>query len=154
AYLDRGARVLLAFQGGGGLQVRDTATGRVVHEAGEPGPGGLVDCALSPDGARLAVATGAGDLHLLAVPPLKGLGHAAGAPPRAAVVAFSGDGRRLATGGRDHNVFLFDAATLRPLLRFPGQLGEVRSLAFSADGAYLAVGGHEELLTLYDLDRL
>src|SRR5262249_11017499 len=81
AFLDKGTQVLLAFEGTASLQVRDAATGRVLREAAGLWPDGLVDCALSRDGGRLAVATAEGDLHVLAVPGLQRLGHHAKAHP-------------------------------------------------------------------------
>jgi WD40 repeat protein/DNA-binding SARP family transcriptional activator len=103
--------------------------------------------ALSPDGSRFAVPTGASTVGLFATDTLRRVAtfkiRPAGAPITA--LAWSPNGGVLAVGARDGVVQLWGADGTPELLRsllgltpLPGQPEAIQSLAFSPDGALLA----------------
>jgi WD40 repeat protein len=113
------------------------------EQLGFLGWGGVKALAFSPDGRRLAVATGstitlrdAGTGKVLVT--LEGYSHEADS------LAFSPDGRRLASGGgegelgRGGGVKLWDTATGLEVLSLGGPSEAISGVAFSPDGSRLA----------------
>ena len=110
------------------------------------GKGRILDIAFSPDGTRLAVASGIGiwlyDVQTGAeVALLTGHTVQAGRSRQFGSVAFSPDGKTLASGSRDATIRLWDVSTSQQKATLEGHTGWVLSVAFSPDGNTLASGG-------------
>ncbi|CAE6379284.1 unnamed protein product [Rhizoctonia solani] len=113
---------------------------------------GVYSVAISPDGNRIASASGNGsvriyDMHTGAVVAGPFQGHT-----RIVLsVAFSPDGRRIASGSVDQTVIVWDAQTGRivtgPLHKHTGW---VRSVAFSPDGRHLVSGSKDKTIIVWD----
>ncbi len=94
--------------------------------------------ALSPDGARLAVASLDGAIRVWDVRTGK-LVHTLRAHIGAALaVTFSGDGRLLASGGVDRTVVLWDVGRGSAVARLKGHADSVTAVVFCARGGRLA----------------
>jgi WD40 repeat protein len=129
-------------------ELRDAASGNMV--GGGPDAAAPVDCiAVSPDGERLALCSGAG-LHLLqaragraVAPPLT----AGDAQRRLEHVALSPDGERVAAIGRDGAPVLWSHATGQPLAAAAagGHADAVYGIAFVDAGARLVTSGADGL---------
>jgi WD40 repeat protein/serine/threonine protein kinase len=103
--------------------------------------------AFSPDGKRLASASGDGRTVKVwdastgqEILSLKGVTN----------VAFSPDGKRLASASYDSTVRLWDAASGQELRALKGHTGVVSSVAFSPDGTRLASCGADQTVRLWD----
>ena len=101
------------------------------------------DVSFSPDGATLAMASSASNVHLWDLNTGKHKATLAGHVGRLISLVFSPDGRTLATGGTDQ-VRLWNLATNRELMALDtGKLtiGDVPSIEFSPDGMQLLAAG-------------
>ncbi len=127
------------------------------HRAGSRPPrplprhsGAVTALAFSPDGTRLASASG--DDAVLVCDADTGAvvarlrGHDRGVNG----LAFFPDGRRLATTGNDHTVRLWDVATGRVVWTGEGHTAPVLCVAFARRGATVATGGADGKLGLWD----
>jgi WD40 repeat protein len=106
--------------------------------------------AFSPDGTRLASASGDGTLRLW--------GAATGEVQRTFrvqspvnAVAFSPDGTRLASASSDHSLRLWDVPTGEVLCTFNGHTSSVLGVAFSPDGTRLVSASGDGTLRLWRL---
>ena len=104
----------------------------------------------SPDGQRVAVASGIGvwlyDLataRALALFPTTRPIHS---------VAFSTEGTQLASGGENGEINLWDVATGTKSATLIGHRSRVTTVAFSRDGKMLASGSHRGAVNLWDLE--
>jgi len=115
-----------------------------------------VSVAFSPDGRRLASASG--DWITLADGEVKVWDVRTGAEllvlgghiTSVWSVAFSPDGRRLATAGMDQTVKLWDVATGQEVLTLRGHLNRVRSVVFSPDGTRLVTASDDRTVRVWD----
>jgi WD40 repeat protein len=145
-----GTKVAISGRGDPGVRVHDLDPGRPVATLLEPGL--AMDSAWSPDGMRLAVASGDRNIYLYDIgsggQPSVLRGHEA----EVTHVAFSHGGDLLASSGWDRTTRLWDSATGQLLVTAPGS-GRVqfspddRRLGFGSDGQSLFVwevaGGRE-----------
>ena len=114
------------------------------------GKGSVIEVAYSPDGNRLAVASGTGiwlydahtgkEMYLL-------IGHTG----RVFAVAFSPDGSTIASGSQDDTVMLWDALTGEHKQTLIGHENYVTGVAFSPDGSILASAGFDTTVRLWDV---
>lgn len=96
--------------------------------------------AFSPDGRRLAVASGRETIRIWDVASRAMVQAYPIMPIAAPELAFRPDGTRLATTTWDNAVTICDTATGQPLLAFRGHDGQVQDIAFSPDGELVAFG--------------
>jgi mono/diheme cytochrome c family protein len=117
-------------------------------------PGKVTHLAFSPDGSRLAAATG--------VASISGAVHCWNLAGDASPILFEGahrdlvyavrwspDGRTLATGGYDSKIVLWDAASGKPVRTLNGHNGAIFSLAFSPDGSLLASASADQTIKVW-----
>ncbi len=130
------------------VQLWDVASGATLHMLSQPS--GVQEFAFSPDGTRLAIASG-GALTLWDVATGTRVRELPGIVWPIAV-AFSPDGTRVASAERFSGpVLVWDVAT-GTITRGPKQhWGDVRGLAFSPDGTRLATVAHDNVVRLWDV---
>lgn len=110
--------------------------------------------AYSPDGARLAVASGtpgeAGEVRLLNPAGGKSSKLLATLADAALVVRFSTDGTRLAAGGADNTIRLFEIPSGKESLVIRQHADWVTDLAFTPDGAKIISASRDRSARAYD----
>jgi WD40 repeat protein/Flp pilus assembly protein TadD len=132
----------------------------------EKPPGPAAGVAFSPDGSRLASASGFLGLREaeqvqvweVATGRLALTHQGLTAAPAGAVidpdrvgVAFSPDGKYVASGGADGAVRVWDAAGVKPVRTLAGHQKQVYGVAFSPDGRRLASGGEDGTVRVWDV---
>src|SRR5262249_15819195 len=130
------------------VRVWERSSGRLLREFGRKKVEeyrGTGFCALSPDGALVAVggSTGTGLWRVADGKRLRGLG------PQPAAAAFSPAGRLLARAA--DAIRFWDVATGKQFLRTGGGCGRIGVLAFSRDGRMLACGGEDDATRLWEV---
>jgi WD40 repeat protein len=148
-------KVFVTSGHGGGVSLWDAATGKELRRL-ELGKWGARAATLSPDGKRLAVATGFGILHFCDVESGKELWQL---EKRLGVhrVAFTPDGRVLFTAGDARTgpaqlvpeINMWETTSGKHLRRFEGA---VHAFAVSPDGKRLACGTAGKGLALWDVE--
>jgi WD40 repeat protein/predicted Ser/Thr protein kinase len=130
------------------------ATGRLVRTI-EPRRGLVDRLALSPDGARVAVAlvsaNGESGICVYDTASGKELACCERRPGQLFGLAFSRDGRLLASGGDDRVAYVWDAATGRQLAECRGHKSKVLSVAFRGDGSRLLTASHDGTVRQWDV---
>jgi WD40 repeat protein len=117
-------------------------------------PGKVTQLAFSPDGRKLAAATG--------IAAISGAVHCWNLAGDSAPMLFEGahrdlvysvrwspDGCTLATGGYDSKIVLWDAASGKPVRSLTGHNGAIFSLAFSPDGTLLASASADQTIKVW-----
>lgn len=110
---------------------------------------GAAVVAFSPDGARAAVGSPAGTVHLWETATGRALGTVEAHEGSVTALAFAADGARLLTGGADRRATVVDVATgaLLGALEVPGSY--VASVAVAPDGARAAIGADDGTLVVW-----
>ena len=106
--------------------------------------------AFSPDGQRLASASGDQTVRIWDSTTGKELFALKGHAGFVRSVAFSPDGQRLASASGDQTVKIWDSATGKELFALKGHAGSVRSVAFSSDGQRLATASDDQTVRIWD----
>ena len=113
------------------------------------GKGSVREVAYSPDGNRLAVASGTG-IWLYDAHTGKELDLLTGHTGNVLTVAFSPDGTTIASGSQDNTVMLWDAITGEHKQTLIGHENIVNSVAFSPNGRILASANFDCNVRLWD----
>lgn len=112
--------------------------------------GHLMRVAFSPDGERLAAASGDKMVMVWDVATGKQSLTLKGHTASVTSVAFSPDGLRLASASTDETVKVWDAATGQESLTLKGHAGAVFSVVFSPDGLRLASASSDQTVKVWD----
>lgn len=120
------------------VRVWDAAKGRLALPALLVGTGYAI--AFSPDGAKLAVASGVSMIHVRDASDGRPLFNLEGHTDWVSSVAFRPDGKQMASASMDRTVRLWDAETGQLIKTFPPQAAPLHSVAYSADGQWLITG--------------
>jgi WD40 repeat protein len=117
-------------------------------------PGKVTSAAFSPDGGRLAAATGVASISGTVL-----VWNTAGESKPASLegahrdlvyaLRWSPDGRVLATGGYDSKIVLWDPVSGKPLRTLSGHNGAIFSLAFTPDGTLLASASADQTIKIW-----
>jgi tetratricopeptide (TPR) repeat protein len=115
-------------------------------------PGGFSSVCFSPDGRRLASASGRPNNTVKVWEAQTGQEQLSlrGHTDRILSVCFSPDGLRLASASLDHTVKVWDAQTGQEVLTLRSHTNEVTSVCFSPDGRRLASASRDGTVKLWD----
>jgi WD40 repeat protein len=137
---------------GGILEIRDAGF-EVVARRQDVGPPGVNALDFFPDGERLVVGDGAGELWLYTREPLERAALLGRHQARVKAAVVSPDGRRVASASDDGRILLWDVRR-RQLVATLASLGNpVLALDFSPDGSLLAAGTADGTVRLFALRR-
>jgi WD40 repeat protein/serine/threonine protein kinase len=114
---------------------------------------GILDAAISPDGARAISASKDGTLRVWDVPTGRELRSLVGHKGWVIGVALSPDGKRALSAGDDKTVRLWDVDTGDELCVFKGHTAPARAVAFCPDGRRAISGSDDTTAILWDLER-
>jgi uncharacterized protein YjiK len=112
--------------------------------------GSVFSVSFSPDGKRLATASGDRTAALWDAASGQKLRTLKGHTSDVESVSFSPDGKRLATGSNDNTAAMWDAASGEKLRTLKGHTHEVHSVTFSPDGKRLATASSDHTVALWD----
>jgi WD40 repeat protein len=136
----------------GYVEIRD-ARSELVARRRDVGPPGIGALDFSPDGERLVVGDGTGEVWLYARQPLERIALLGRHEARLKDAVFSPDGRRVASAGDDGKIQLWDVRGRRLIATLATLGTPVLDLDFSPDGTLLAAGTHDGRVRLYELRR-
>jgi WD40 repeat protein len=146
-----GSRV--AYLHGSNLCITDMSTGLTRLSRTTVGKSFAADSMrFQPDGRRLAVHNGLGEVALLDTDSLEVLSTFQAHDNSIACMAFSADSRLLATGSLDSTIRLTDVSVSPPvaMATLRGHTDWITGLSFSPDGSLLASSGRDRTLRLWD----
>jgi WD40 repeat protein len=130
------------------VKVWDARTGQELRTFSQDG--WHWDIAFSPEGRRLAVASGDGTVKVWDVTTGQDILSLNAHRVAARSVAFSPDGRWLVSAGWDQLVKIWDATTGQEIRTLKGHTLGVDAVAFSPDGTRLASAGEDRTVKLWD----
>jgi WD40 repeat protein/tRNA A-37 threonylcarbamoyl transferase component Bud32 len=110
----------------------------------------FVRLAFSPDGTRLATASGDWTARVWDARTGQPLLECRGHTGPVTCVAFSPDGTRLATASADRTARLWNSRTGRPLAQCKGHTDPVTSVAFNPEGTRLATASYDKAARVWD----
>ncbi len=114
-------------------------------------PGEPISCAVSPDGSKIAVGFGDGELGVYSMPDLALLWENKEAHGDHTIrIAFGPDGERFATAGFDNTVNLWRTEDGELLQTFEGHADAVHAAAFSPDGKLVASASYDGRIGLFE----
>jgi hypothetical protein len=114
----------------------------------------VYDLAFSPDGQRLAIASGTpgeiGEIKVFSIADGALLADLVKVEDAMFGVAFSPDGKRLAACGSDRSIRIYDATDWKELHAIEDHADWVMSIAWSPDGSRLASAGRDKTSKVFD----
>ena len=113
---------------------------------------GVVGVAVSPDGRRIATASGDTTAKIWDAASGRELLTLKGHRDWLRSVAFSPDGSRIVTASHDQTARVWDAATGRELFRLKGHSDVVAAALFSPDGHRIITGSWDKTAKVWDAD--
>ncbi len=126
---------------------------RTTRARSAPLPGKVTQLAFSPDGKRLAAASGISGILGKTVcwdgDGKNGLEFEEGHSDLIYAMAWSPDGKLLATGGYDHLVLLWDTSSGKLVRTLKGHNGAVFSVSFNPDGSLLASASGDQTVKIW-----
>lgn len=142
---------VVAFGGEASVSLYDRRRSRLVATLDVGAPVGALT--FSPDGRRLAVGDGAGDVSVWDLETHREVARATLDDIEVWSVEYSPDGAVLAAGGVGGEVHVLDASTAEPVRTSLGGLaGWALRLSFSRDGTLLAASSTNGTVTLFDME--
>jgi WD40 repeat protein len=114
------------------------------------GPNVLASAAFSPDGTRIATASGDGTALIWDVSTGKIIGVFRGHEAPIASAGFSPDGTRIVTASWDTTARIWDVSTGEEITIFRGHELQLNSVAFSPDGARVVTASQDKTARIWD----
>jgi WD40 repeat protein len=149
--LDHGGRVLYSGHRDGSLRARDLASGEELwcalgHSRGHD----IEEIMMSPDGGRIASASGDGTVRVWDASSGAERLCLGGHEGRVWSVSWSPDGERLASVSRDRTVRVWNSSSGEECLRLRGHDSSVMSVSWSPDGGRIASASADQTVRVWD----
>jgi WD40 repeat protein/nucleoside phosphorylase len=138
---------------GDAIEIRSVTEWRVVRVIMDHYTEAARGLAFSPNGEKLAVASGTGAISLWNIRTGKRLLALEDHRSLVMDLAISPDGALLAAASRDRQVLLWSLSDGRSLPAFQGHQGAVRSVAFSPNGRFLASASADATIRFWNVDN-
>ena len=120
------------------------------HAIARHGKGKIYQIKYSPDGTKMAVASGIG-IWIYDVETTEELDLFSGHTSRVRSIDFSEDGTMIASGSQDNTVRVWDVATGMEIRTFTGHTDAVTSVTFNPNANMIASSSHDKTARLWDL---
>jgi WD40 repeat protein len=136
-----GRRVRLT---GTDIETRATLYSVVGHEDG------IIDCAVSPDGRRLATASWDGTLGLWDAGTGSQLASLQGHGAEVFSCTFDRSGSRIVSAARNATIIVWDGRTGTRIARLEGHTRDLQRVAFDPDGCHVISGAKDNTIRVWD----